>query len=486
MFRPDSVLKIKFTAAAFAGRQLSVYRSLKNEQSFDLFMHLIDMVNMEYPGSEKLVEAYYDLVHSLLGINVPAGFSGNPWQYFLADFILKDENPFSRTAESVPFEKIDTGLKQASGADLANLNNLAAIDPRAIRHMVKNRVRDLVSSFTDIPSLDMLPGWDKADPNTETTPAANSASDTNSTSAADSAPDASSAPDAGLELANMLAVSQDWQSLLPDLAEFYRKNGAGIFGSYHALRWVRSKGAGGFQGIVEPDPVTFDNLFGYRSERKIIINNTEKLLQGLPANNILLYGDRGTGKSSSVKALLHRFGSMGLRLIEVSKQDLADFPKIIHLLRQRVQKFIIFIDDLSFEENDAEYRYLKALLEGGLEARPQNVLIYATSNRRHLIKERFSDREDTALSDEKRLQDTLQEKLSLADRFGITVTFTSPAQAEYLAIVDGLTKQAGINIPKEELHRQAIQWELRYNGRSGRTARQFVDWLAGEKKKRIF
>jgi len=474
LFRPDSVLKVKFTAAAFAGRQLSVYRSLKNEPCFGSFMHLIDMVNIENPGPEKLVEAYYDLVHNLLGIDVPAGFSGNAWQYFLADFILKDENPFSRTAESVPFDKIDAGLKLASGADLANLYSLAAMDPRTIRHMVKNRVRDQISGFTDVLSLDIVAGWDKTDPNTETT------------SAADSAPNASSAPDAGLELANMLAASEDWQSLLPDLAEFYRKNGAGIFGSYRALRWVRSKGTGWFQGISEPDPVTFDNLFGYRSERKIIINNTEKLLQGLPANNILLYGDRGTGKSSSVKALLHRFGSMGLRLIEVSKQELADFPKIIHLLKQRVQKFIIFIDDLSFEENDSEYKYLKALLEGGLEARPQNVLIYATSNRRHLIKERFSDREAAASSDEKRLQDTLQEKLSLADRFGITVTFTSPAQAEYLAIVDGLAKQAGINMPREELHREALQWELRYNGRSGRTARQFVDWLAGEKKKRIF
>ncbi|MBU7006160.1 ATP-binding protein [Phosphitispora fastidiosa] len=468
MFRPDSVLKLKFTAAAFAGRQLSVYRSLQNESSFGSFMHLIDVVNMEDPGPEKLLEAYYDLVHNLLGIDVPASFSGNTWQYFLADFILRDENPFSRIAESVPFDKIDAGLKLAAGADLANLYSLAAMDPRTIRHMVKNRIRDQISGFTDIPSLNMLPGWDKTDPNTETTP------------------DVNSTPDDTPELVSRLAVSEDWQSLLPDLADFYRKNGAGIFGSYHALRWVRSKGTGWFQGIVEPDPVTFANLFGYRSERKIIINNTEKLLQGLPANNILLYGDRGTGKSSSVKALLHRFGSMGLRLVEVSKQELADFPKIIHFLRQRVQKFIIFIDDLSFEENDSEYKYLKALLEGGLEAKPQNVLIYATSNRRHLIKERFSDREAAASSDEKRLQDTLQEKLSLADRFGITVTFTSPAQAEYLAIVDGLTKQAGINIPKEELHRQAIQWELRYNGRSGRTARQFVDWLAGEKKKRIF
>ncbi len=473
MFRPDSVLKNKFTAAAFAGRQLAVYHSLKNEQVYNSFIHLIDLVNMDNTAPETLLEAYYELVHSLLAINVPSSFNGNAWQYFLLNFVLKDENPFSRTAELLPWDRIDPVLRQAAGADLTNLSVLAAMDPRTVRHMVKSRVRDLVSCFTDIPSLDMLPGWDKT---VDKTGAAD----------ANSGTDTGPAPGTGPELINRLAGSGDWHSLLPDLAGFYRENGAGIFGTYRALRWVRNKGIGCFQGIAEPDPVTFDNLFGYRSERKIIINNTEKLLQGLPANNILLYGDRGTGKSSTVKALLHRFGPMGLRLIEVSKQDLADFPKIIKLLRQRVQKFIIFIDDLSFEENDSEYKYLKALLEGGLEARPENVLIYATSNRRHLIKERFSDREDTAADDEKRIQDTLQEKLSLADRFGITVTFTSPAQSEYLAIVEGLAKQAGIDIPREELHRQALQWELRYNGRSGRTARQFVDWLAGEKKKRIF
>ncbi|WP_418791954.1 ATP-binding protein [Phosphitispora sp. TUW77] len=472
MFRPDSVLKLKFTGAALSGRQLSVYRSLKNEQTFNSFMYLIKAINLDNTGPETLLDAYYDVVHSLLEINVPTGFSGNAWQYFLAKFILNDENPFSKKAESVPFEEIDAPLKQAAGADLANLYILASMDSRTIRHMVKNKVKDLISNGTDIPSLDVLPTWDKT-----AAPAAPNKSEANPGFAA---------INSGLELANKMTSSEDWQSLLVELAKYYHENGAGIFGRYHALRWVHSKGNGFFQGIAEPDPVTFDNLFGYQTEKKIIINNTEKLIQGLPANNILLYGDRGTGKSSTVKALLHRFGSLGLRLIEVSKQDLANFPKIIHLLRQRVQKFIIFIDDLSFEENESEYKYLKALLEGGLEARPENVLIYATSNRRHLIKERFSDREDNASSDEKRLQDTLQEKLSLADRFGITVTFTSPAQQEYLKIVEGLAKQSEINIPKEDLHRQALQWELRYNGRSGRTARQFIDWLIGEKKKRIF
>ncbi|MCL6635108.1 MAG: ATP-binding protein [Peptococcaceae bacterium] len=202
----------------------------------------------------------------------------------------------------------------------------------------------------------------------------------------------------------------------------------------------------------------------------------------LPANNVLLYGDRGTGKSSTVKALLNHYRDRGLRLVEVAKGDLNGFALIARQLRDRPQRFIIFVDDLSFEESEVAYKELKAVLEGGLESRPANVLIYATSNRRHLVREHFSDRAAPAGPDgEVRGNDTVQEKLSLADRFGITVLFTSPDRALYLDIVRGLAKQRGISLAEGELERRALLWEAWHNGRSGRTARQFVDQISGRR-----
>ena len=229
--------------------------------------------------------------------------------------------------------------------------------------------------------------------------------------------------------------------------------------------------------------------------------NTMQFLAGFPANNVLLYGDRGTGKSSSVKALLNE-GSPGgedggggggrsgadagsrvrwsaLRLIEVPKARLADFPIIVSLLRGRPQRFILFVDDLSFEEGETQYKELKAMLEGGLEARPSNVVVYATSNRRHLVREHFSDRASPN-SDEVHARDTQQEKLSFADRFGLTITFPTPDQAKYLQIVEGLARRQGLPISPAALRARAIEWAAWHNGRSGRTARQFVDHLTGE------
>jgi predicted AAA+ superfamily ATPase len=252
------------------------------------------------------------------------------------------------------------------------------------------------------------------------------------------------------------------------------------------------------------------DLIGYAPERALLRRNTVQLLAGYPANNVLLYGDRGTGKSSSVKALLHepaphepgprsapdlsdpdappQTAGAGarevvdwgrLRLIEVPKGRLGDFPLIVALLRGRPQRFVLFIDDLSFEEGETQYKDMKAMLEGGLEARPPNAVVYATSNRRHLIREQFADRPAPG-TDEVHAMDTVQEKLSFADRFGLTITFPSPNQAAYLAIVEGLARQRGLTIAPAALRARAIEWAAWHNGRSGRTARQFVDHLTGE------
>jgi uncharacterized protein len=218
-------------------------------------------------------------------------------------------------------------------------------------------------------------------------------------------------------------------------------------------------------------------LIGYEKEREPLLRNTERLLAGLPSHHALLYGLPGTGKSSTVKAVLNEYADSGLKLVELAKEDLGELPAVLEVLRGRGPSFILFIDDLSFEEHEVEYKALKALLEGSVEEPPGNVRLYATSNRRNLIRERFSDREE---GDDVHARDTMQEKLSLAARFALRLTFPAPDQKRYLEIVSGLARERGVKIPAEELEERALLWDRWHAGRSGRTARQFVDELEAE------
>ncbi|HEY9753042.1 MAG TPA: ATP-binding protein, partial [Coleofasciculaceae cyanobacterium] len=207
---------------------------------------------------------------------------------------------------------------------------------------------------------------------------------------------------------------------------------------------------------------------------------TEFLLQGYSALNVLLYGSRGAGKSSLIKAMLNEYGKRGLRLVEVAKSDLLNLPMIVDQLRDCPQKFIVFVDDLSFEADETTFKALKVVLEGSLTARPVNVVVYATSNRRHLVREFFTDRPPPQESDEIHAWDSLQEKLSFSDRFGLTLTFEPADQSTYLQIVQHLALQSNLSLPEADLKHRALQWATRHNGRSGRTARQFVDFLTAE------
>jgi predicted AAA+ superfamily ATPase len=272
---------------------------------------------------------------------------------------------------------------------------------------------------------------------------------------------------------------EHWADGVEQLAAYYRQFGTGLFAEYRALRWQ----AGKFVGIRYPDAVKLNALVGYESQRDALLKNTEFLLSGEAALHVLLYGSRGSGKSSLVKALLNEYsdGASGkLRLLEVAKSDLKDLPQIVEKLRGVPQKFIIFVDDLSFEEDDDAFKALKVVLEGNLTARPQNVVVYATSNRRHLIREFFADRPNPKDNEEVYAWDTMQEKLSFSDRFGLTLTFEAADQKTYLKIVNHLAAQAKINLSQEDLEYQALQWATRHNGRSGRTARQFVDFLKAD------
>lgn len=272
-----------------------------------------------------------------------------------------------------------------------------------------------------------------------------------------------------------LAQAPDWRGLTEPLAAHIRANGAGVMGRYTAFRWE----AGALQPITNTDPITLDELVGNAESKAVVLKNTEQFLKGLPANNLLLYGDRGTGKSSTVKAVLNRYAPEGLRLVEVSRSDLRDVGTVMQQMVDRPQRFILFMDDLSFEDFEAEYKMFKAVLEGSVQRRPENVLVYATSNRRHLIRERWGDRPSPA-DEEVHAGDTMEEKLSLADRFGLTVVFTTPDQEQYLEIVRSMAEGRRIPLPWEEIRRRAISWEMWNNGRSGRTARQFIDDLSGE------
>jgi predicted AAA+ superfamily ATPase len=259
------------------------------------------------------------------------------------------------------------------------------------------------------------------------------------------------------------------QKTADQLSEYYASYGCGIFERYQAFLWDDM-----LVGITNYDKITFDQLIGYERQKETLIENTEFFLKGYPANNVLLHGDRGTGKSSCVKALLNHFENSRLKLISLNKNHVDQLYRIIETIAVRGCKFIIFIDDLSFEDTEIGYKHFKSVIDGGIEAQPRNVLIYVTSNRRHIIKETWKDRGD---SGEVHGNDGMQERLSLADRFGLSITFTSPDKETYLEIVKGIALQEHLKIDETILAEEALRWDVRQKGRSGREARQFINYI---------
>ncbi|MGN0968178.1 MAG: ATP-binding protein [Oscillospiraceae bacterium] len=272
------------------------------------------------------------------------------------------------------------------------------------------------------------------------------------------------------EYQSMLSNLPRWKAGAPfdfeSLTAFYRAHGAGMFARYRAFVWEQ----GELTPIPAPDAPDKRELLGYELQREAVVANTRAMLEGHRVNNVLLYGDSGTGKSATVKSLLAVEGFDDLRIIELQKEGLTDMPALIRQLRDRRQKFILFIDDLAFDQDDRTYSVLKTILEGGLEPRPVNVAIYATSNRRNLVRQTFSDR----AGDEVDISETIQEKTALADRFGVRVAYLPLNKPEFLKLVDGLAALGGIEMETEQLHAKAIAWEARHPGRTPRTARQFI------------
>ena len=274
-------------------------------------------------------------------------------------------------------------------------------------------------------------------------------------------------------LQNNLTYCKNVEEFYNVLNNFFSIYGVGKYGLNKAFRYENEQ----ICPIIHIGNGRLDQLIGYKTQKQQLKQNTEAFLAGKKANNVLLYGDSGTGKSSSIKALLNEYYKDGLRMIEVYKHQFKYLPRIIQELQSRNYKFILFMDDLSFEEFEIEYKYLKAVIEGGLEKKPDNILIYATSNRRHLVKQTWSDRQD---QDEINVNDAKQEKTSLSSRFGVKILYTHPNRQNYLDIVDGLAKQYDLKIDQEELHQKALTWEIRHGGFSGRTAKQFINAMLGK------
>lgn len=436
-----------------AVRSLVVYRAVLDDEAGRAFVRLVD--ELAAGRTEAAFVAYHDVLASLLQVEPARTLRpvGNVWLDHVLDRIVADANAFSRCAERGGLRECSPVLRRAVAADLAALQRIANFDLAWVMGALSREGEEPVLDGT----VDAAGVGDGAGIGT------------------DGVVDELGQRHHAMKVA--LAEAADWSAMVGELAAHYATVGAGDMGRYRAFRWLRRGGAGRLEGVTRPDPIRLEDLIGYRSEREPVIRNTEQFVRGLPANNVLLYGDRGTGKSATVKAILNEYAPRGLRLVELPRPYLSDLPEVLALLRDRPQRFIVFVDDLSFEEQETDYKHLKALLEGSVEARPENVLVYATSNRRHLVRERFSDRNEA--QDEVRREDTVQEKLSLADRFGLTVVFPSPDQARYLEIVEGLARQEGLQVPRDMLRQEALRWLLWHNDRSARTARQFIDDMLG-------
>ncbi len=407
---------------------LLLYQSVLKKPVGEAFLQLLQSLSKNDRSGIECIRAYGNWFTTIASKNIS-------WQEYLISQIIQDDNPFSRQVQQRSLTSLSPNLIAAAKHDLQILQNLYQCSGKTISQWIKT-----------IAKLDNPPiVWELQSEKKEA-------------------------------IYEKLRNLENWADAIETLATHYSHFGTGLFPESIAFEWRN----GQLLTITHPDPVQLKELVGYEFQRDTLIKNTEFLLAGYPALNVLLYGSRGSGKSSLIKALLNEYSQRKLRLVEVPKSDLKDLPSIIEKLRYVPQKFIIFVDDLSFEEDDDTFKALKVVLEGNLTAKPANVVVYATSNRRHLIREFFNDRPHPKDKNEVHNWDTVQEKLSFSDRFGLTLTFEPANQDTYLTIVRHLAKQEKINLNLQDLDYQALQWATRNNGRSGRTARQFVNFLKAD------
>ena len=425
-------------------KELLLYRNFEDGQLLsDMAWLMTEYANDFYNMEDKKALAY-DCVSALLELAASHGFYGNIWHCYLANLMVNNENAYSTACEIVgPIE--------------GTINVAALHDFEIFREFYQYDFNKLIQTL-DLDCFEVL--WDYQ--------AGERTGKVYNTRIRDRI----------CTIASKLATADTALEMKDIMTQFYKEYGVGRFGLHKAFRVEHTDEGAVIEPILNIQHVYLEDLVGYEIAKKKLIDNTEAFVNGKRANNCLLFGDAGTGKSSSIKGILNRYYDKGLRIIEIYKHQFKDLNDVISQIKNRNYKFIIYMDDLSFEEFEIEYKYLKAVIEGGLEKKPNNVLIYATSNRRHLIKESFKDKADR--DEDLHTNDTVQEKLSLYARFGVTIFFSAPDKKEFQNIVKTLAERHNITMPEEELLLEANKWELSHGGLSGRTAQQFIDYLLGK------
>lgn len=428
--------------------KLIVYRNLPED---NLLQPLADVCAQVESGSynkEAVISKIYDQIHRLLDIATVYGFNKNLWHNYLTYLLVSVETPFAITCEKEGACEGSVNILVLN--DFAVFQKLFAYDFGPLEKELGITCFDIVTNYQAVSKKETR--YNK------------------------------NISEKVRRLSEALANAQNAAAFYELVTAFYKAYGVGKLGLNKAFRLAQEGITAELVPIANTEAITFADLVGYERQKQALRENTEAFVAGRPANNVLLFGDSGTGKSSSIKALINEYYDQGLRLIEIYKHQFQALSEIIAQIKSRNYRFIIYMDDLSFEEFETEYKYLKAIIEGGLEVRPDNILIYATSNRRHLINETWKDRNDVTNEEGIYKSDTMQEKLSLVNRFGCTIYYGQPDQKEYFAIVSELARREGLEIPEEELHLEAKRFELHHGGISGRTARQFINYMQGIKK----
>ena len=426
--------------------KLILYRDLGEDSILLKLSGIFRDYELDLAEKENLTSRIYEQMKALLDLSTQYGFDKNLWHNYLTFILLTNENSFSMTSEKVGAN--DGTVNHFAKADFAVFKKLFDFDFDPIEKDLGIDCFSTVCNYHSIPKKERMYNRNVSE--------------------------------RVQEVSERIEKAADEEEIFTIVTDFYKAYGVGMFGLNRAFRIRHLEDGVEFLPINNTDSVLLKDLIGYEIQKKKLIDNTEAFIKGLPANNVLLCGDAGTGKSTSIKALLNEYYDQGLRMIEIYKHQFQDLSSIIAQVKNRNYRFIIYMDDLSFEDFEIEYKFLKAVIEGGMETRPDNVLIYATSNRRHLIKESWNDRNDMENENGMHRSDTMQEKLSLVARFGVTIYYGKPSQKEYFTIVKELRKRyPSITLTDEELCAEANKWELSHGGISGRTAQQFINYMAG-------
>ena len=427
--------------------KLILYRDLGENSILRKLAGIFEDYEKDQCSAAELTTRIYEQMKALLDLSTMYGFDENLWHNYLTFILLTNENSFSMTSEKV-------------GANDGTVNHFAKADFKVFKHLFdydfSSIERDLeIDCFSTVCHYKAI-GKKERMYNKNVSEKVQAVS-------------------------RQIERAEDENEIFKIITDFYKAYGVGMFGLNKAFR-IREDGSRvEFLPVNNTEQVLLKDLVGYEIQKKKLVDNTEAFVKGLPANNVLLFGDAGTGKSTSIKAILNEYYDQGLRMIEIYKHQFQDLSSVIAQIKNRNYRFIIYMDDLSFEEFEIEYKFLKAVIEGGMETKPDNVLIYATSNRRHLIRETWGDRSDMEQDEGMHRSDTMQEKLSLVARFGVTINFSKPTQKEYFQIVTELAKRyPEITLTDEQLCAEANKWELSHGGISGRTAQQFINYLAGK------